>query len=123
MTFTDTFLEERDSIPIFVPDKKEKRMEIVTIEAQTFLEMNRALEALAKKVWEICGENSRSMDDWIDNQEACMLMGVSPGKLLQLRRRRALPYSHIDRKVYYRRQDIIRFMENTIRQVLSLIHI
>lgn len=49
MTFTDTFLEERDSIPIFVPDKKEKRMEIVTIEAQTFLEMNRALEALAKK--------------------------------------------------------------------------
>ena len=104
MTFTDTFLEERDSIPIFVPDKKEKRMEIVTIEA--------------KKVWEICGENSRSMDDWIDNQEACMLMGVSPGKLLQLRRRRALPYSHIDRKVYYRRQDIIRFMENTIRQVI-----
>ena len=116
MTFTDTFLEERDSIPIFVPDKKEKRMEIVTIEAQTFLEMNRALEALAKKVREICGENSRSMDDWIDNQEACMLMGVSPGKLLQLRRRRAVPYSHIDRKVYYRRQDIIRFMENTIDQ-------
>ena len=104
--------------PIFVPDKKEKRMEIVTIEAQTFLEMNRALEALAKKVREICGENSRSMDDWIDNQEACMLMGVSPGKLLQLRRRRAVPYSHIDRKVYYRRQDIIRFMENTIRQVI-----
>mgnify|MGYP000003597196 FL=1 len=118
MTFTDTFLEERDSIPIFVPDKKEKRMEIVTIEAQTFLEMNRTLEALAKKVREICGENSRSMDDWIDNQEACMLMGASPGKLLQLRRRRALPYSHIDRKVYYRRQDIIRFMENTIRQVI-----
>lgn len=118
MTFTDTFLEERDSIPIFVPDKKEKRMEIVTIEAQTFLEMNRALEALAKKVREICGENSWSMDDWIDNQEACMLMGVSPGKLLQLRRRRAVPYSHIDRKVYYRRQDIIRFMENTIRQVI-----
>lgn len=65
-------------------------MEIVTIEAQTFLEMNRALEALAKKVREICGENSRSMDDWIDNQEACMLMGVSPGKLLQLRRRRTV---------------------------------
>ena len=118
MTFTDTFLEERDSIPIFVPDKKEKRMEIVTIEAQTFLEMNRALEALAKKVREIYGENSRSMDDWIDHQEAWMLMHVSTRKLLQLRRSRNIPYSHIDRKVYYRRQDIIRFMENTIRQVI-----
>lgn len=93
-------------------------MEIITIEAQAFLEMNRALETLACKVQEICGENSRSMDDWIDNQEACMLTGLSPGKLLQLRRRRALPYSYIDRKVYYRRQDIIRFLENTIHQVI-----
>lgn len=56
MTFTDTFLEERDSIPIFVPDKKEKRMEIVTIEAQTFLEMNRALEALQKKCGKYAGK-------------------------------------------------------------------
>ena len=56
MTFTDTFLEERDSIPIFVPDKKEKRMEIVTIEAQTFLEMNRALEALAKSAGNMRGK-------------------------------------------------------------------
>ena len=93
-------------------------MEIITIEAQAFLEMNRALETLACKVQEICGENSRSMDDWIDNQEACMLTGLSPGKLLQFRRRRALPYSYIDRKVYYRRQDIIRFLENTIHQVI-----
>ena len=35
--------------PYFRTGQKEKRMEIVTIEAQTFLEMNRALEALAKK--------------------------------------------------------------------------
>ena len=49
------------------------------------------------------------MDDWIDNQEACMLMDVSPRKMLQLRRSRAIPYSYIDRKVYYKRQDIICF--------------
>ena len=56
-------------------------------------------------------------DDWIDNQEACMLMDVSPGKMLQLRRSRAIPYSYIDRKVYYKRQDIIRFMENNIHRI------
>lgn len=93
-------------------------MEIITIEAQAFMAMNKALETLAKRVQEICGDRSRSMDEWIDNQEACMLMGVSPGKLLQLRRRRAIPYSHIDRKVYYRRQDIIRFMEKTIHPII-----
>ena len=51
------------------------------------------------------------------NQEACMLMDISPRKMLQLRRSRAIPYSYIDRKVYYKRQDIIRFMENNIHQV------
>lgn len=57
------------------------------------------------------------MDDWIDNQEACMLMDASPRKMLQLRRSRAIPYSYIDRKVYYKRQDIIRFMENNIHRI------
>lgn len=46
-----------------------------------------------------------------------MLMDVSPGKMLQLRRSRAIPYSHIDRKVYYKRQDIICFMENNIHRI------
>lgn len=89
-------------------------MEIVTIEAATFMEMNNALENLLKRVCGICGGTSQCMDDWIDNQEACMMMDISPGKLLALRRKRAIPYSHIDRKVYYKRQDIIRFMEDTI---------
>ena len=74
-------------------------MEFVCIEAKAFMEMNEALEAV---------EN---------NQEACMLMNVSPRKLLQLRRSRIIPYSHIDRKVYYRRQDIIRYLENSIHHV------
>ena len=78
-------------------------MEFVCIEAKTFMEMNEALEA--------------GMDDWIDNQEACMLMDASPRKMLQLRRSRAIPYSYIDRKVYYKRQDIIRFMENNIHRI------
>ena len=92
-------------------------MEIVTIEAATFMEMNNALETLLKRVCGICGGASQSMDDWIDNQEACMMRDISPGKLLALRRKRAIPYSHIDRKVYYKRQDIIRFMEDTIHLV------
>ena len=96
-------------------------MEFVCIKAKTFMEMNEALEAVAKKMCETCGKGTHGMDDWIDNQEACMLMDVSPGKMLQLRRSRSIPYSYIDRKVYYKRQDIIRFMENNIHQVIQKI--
>ena len=66
---------------------------------------------------ETCGGGICSMDDWIDNQEACMFMNVSPEKLLQLGEAGLSPYSHIDRKVYYRRQDIIRYLENSIHHV------
>ena len=76
-------------------------MEFVCIEAKTFMEMNEALEAVVKKMCETCGSCVSGMDDWIDNQEACMLMDVS----------------YIDRKVYYKRQDIICFMENNIHRI------
>ena len=49
-------------------------MEFVCIEAKAFMEMNEALEAVEKKMRETCGGGICSMDDWIDNQEACMLM-------------------------------------------------
>ena len=50
-------------------------MEFVCIEAGTFMEMNEALEAIARRVHETCGGSTRGMDEWIDNQEACTLMG------------------------------------------------
>ena len=76
--------------------------------------------AIARRVHETCGGSTRGMDEWIDNQEACTLMDVSPRKMLQLRRSGSIPYSYIDRKVYYKRQDIIRFMEAEIHRVTPL---
>ena len=61
-------------------------MEFVCIEAGTFMEMNEALEAIARRVHETCGGSTRGMDEWIDNQEACTLMDVPPRKMLQLRK-------------------------------------
>ena len=74
-------------------------MEFVCIEAGTFMEMNEALEAIARRVHETCGGSTRGMDEWVDNQEACTLMDVPPRKMLQLRRSGSIPYSYIDRKV------------------------
>ncbi len=121
MTFADTFLDMSPPLHTFVSNrKKERLMEFVCIEAKTFMEMNEALEAIARRVHETCGGSTRGMDEWIDNQEACTLMDVSPRKMLQLRRSGSIPYSYIDRKVYYKRQDIIRFMEAEIHRVTPL---
>lgn len=82
-----------------IKSKKGKTYGICVYRAKTFMEMNEALEAIARRVHETCGGSTRGMDEWIDNQEACTLMDVSPRKMLQLRRSGSIPYSYIDRKV------------------------
>lgn len=95
-------------------------MEIISIEAKTFKEMNDALETIINRIQEVCGTNGAgSMDSWIDSQEVCILMDISPSKLLTLRRNGAIPYSYIERKVYYKREDVIKYMEKSLRQVIS----
>ena len=66
-------------------------MEFVCIEAKTFMEMNEALEAIARRVHETCGGSTRGMDEWIDNQEACTLMDVSPRKNVTTPEKRVRP--------------------------------
>ena len=54
MTFADTFLDMNSPRHTFVSNLKKKRlMEFVCIEAGTFMEMNEALEAIARRVHEI----------------------------------------------------------------------
>lgn len=92
-------------------------MEIVSIEAKTFEEMNEALKALALRIQQIYGENGTgSIDTWLDNQEVCIMMDISPRKLLTLRRNGSIPYSSIERKIYYKKEDIMRFMEKSLKR-------
>ncbi len=85
-------------------------MDIVNIEVGTFCKMSNMLENL----FLLAKESSAcayGLDEWLDKQDACLLLGVSLGTLTVWRRSGAIPYSRIERKVYYRRQDLIDFME------------
>ena len=78
-------------------------MEIVNIEAGTFREMTTSIRLLKEKLENLKSrQTSKSLDDWMDNQEVCMALNIS---------QRTLPFSQIDRKTYYRRQDVIRLIE------------
>lgn len=92
-------------------------MEVVNIEAGTFGRMSAALEKLVCKLQ---SENKTVQGDglegWLDNQDVCQLLKISPSKLLSLRRSRAVAYSRIDRKIYYRGEDIRKFMERELKK-------
>ena len=85
-------------------------MEIINIEAGTFREMVMSIQLLKEKLENLKGnQTSKSLDDWMDNQEVCMALNISQRTLQAMRGNGT--FSQIDRKTYYRRQDIIRLIE------------
>ena len=86
-------------------------MEIVTIEARTFDRMLQRLKDAARITEEVCEKyRERKMEDWMDNQEACILLDVSPRILQSLRDNGTLAYSQINHKIYYKPEDIQRIL-------------
>lgn len=50
------------------------------------------------------------LEDWIDNQDVMQILHISPRTLQSLRSNGTLPYSRINNKIYYRRQDIRKIL-------------
>ncbi len=106
---------------LLLPQTKEKLMEIVNIEAGTFGRMSAALEKLVSKLQnENKLEQGDGLEEWLDNQDVCQQLKISPSKLLTLRRSGAIAYSRIDRKIYYKREDIRKFMERELKKLKNV---
>ena len=53
---------------------------------------------------------NNGLKDWMDNQEVMFALHVSLRTLQTLRSNGTLPYSRINNKIYYRRRDIERLL-------------
>ena len=92
-------------------------MEVISIEAATFEEMKQALSSIIRDIRTGRGRRQEeSLTEWMDNQEACIMMDISPRKLLTLRSTGKISYSRIDRKIYYRKKDIVTYMEGVLQK-------
>ena len=48
----------------------------------------------------------KGLGDWLDNQDVCQILDISPRTLQTLRDNGTLAYSQINRKVYYKSVDV-----------------
>ena len=86
-------------------------MEFVGIEKQLFEELVRKFEYFEHRVMEICNrENDRTLHKWMDNQDVCRMLNISPRTLQTLRDNGTLAYSQINHKTYYRPDDVQRIV-------------
>ena len=87
------------------------KMEIVSIERQVFERMVAKFEAYVRRVDEICRDNNeKRMGGWLDNQDVCRMLDISPRTLQTLRDNSTLAYSQINHKTYYRPEDVERIL-------------
>lgn len=88
-------------------------MEIVTIEKQTFSEMQKEFAAFASHVERLCARyKPADRMIWLDNADVCEKLGVSKRTLQTYRDQGLLAHSKINHKMYYRLEDVEAFLAN-----------
>lgn len=86
-------------------------MEVIIIEKKTFEEMTAKFDEFVKRIENACLRNSaKGMGEWLDNQDVCRILNISPRTLQTLRDNGTLAYSQISHKTYYRPDDVQRIV-------------
>ena len=82
-------------------------MEVISIERSTYEELLTSFNSFVTKMKEMANRgNGKGLSDWLDNQDVCQMLNISPRTLLTLRDNGTLAYSQINRKVYYKPEDV-----------------
>lgn len=91
-------------------------MNAVIISKEVFEEMAGKLERLSCRVNEILErKEGRHLSKWMDNQDVCQHLRISPRTLQTLRDNGTLAYSQIGHKIFYKPEDvqgIVRLVED-----------
>ena len=91
-------------------------MNVVIISKEKYDEMVGKLNRLSDRGNEILRKREgKRLSRWMDNQEVCQRLRISPRTLQTLRDNGTLAYSQIGHKIFYKPEDvqrIVRFMED-----------
>ena len=92
-------------------------MEVISIERSTYEELLTSFNSFVAQMRALADRgtdkgffeskaNKFERGDWLDNQDVCQMLNISPRTLQTLRDNGTLAYSQINRKVYYKLEDV-----------------
>jgi len=91
-------------------------MNTITIDEKTFNELIFRIEMFAGKVKILCEQLSeKKLRKWYDNQDVCLMLNISPRTLQTLRTNGILPYTQVNRKIFYKPEDVEGLIANPIK--------
>ena len=99
------------NVPLPQIIKTKQDMEVISIERSTYEELLTSFNSFVTKMKEMASRgNDKGLGDWLDNQDVCQILNISPRTLQTLRDNGTLAYSQINRKVYYKPEDVERIL-------------
>jgi hypothetical protein len=105
-------------LPTFAKNLNAIFMEVITIESQVYRDLVAKIDAIAKFVIACqTKEEEKDIDGWVDSHDVCTFLKISARTLQRLRAARAVNYSLIRGKTFYKISEIQRLLnENIIRR-------
>ena len=107
---------DENKIDTFYKPFKIESMEVVTIEKRTFSYVCERFTEFAKRIESLCSTHTQKVENWLDSQEVCLLLGFSKRTLQYYRSSGQLAYSQIGSKIYYKSSDIERIIADSETQ-------
>ena len=82
-------------------------MEIIGIETATYEKTLKEIENFLDTIDKLITASShKTIGEWLDNQEVCLILKIAPRTLQNLRDTDQISYSQIGKKIYYKKEDI-----------------
>lgn len=98
-------------------------MEVVSIEKNTYCEMMARFNVFVTQMKEMCQRNEpKKLGDWLDSDEVCEMLTISPRTLQSLRYKGILGYSQIQHRTYYKLDEVVELIKsNTIERDIDYV--
>ena len=86
-------------------------MEVISIERSTYEELLTSFNSFVLQMKAMAGRGTdKRLGEWLDNQDVCQILNISPRTLQTLRQNGTLAYSQIEHKIYYKPEDVERII-------------
>ena len=86
-------------------------MEVISIERSTYEELLTSFNSFVAQMKAMASRgNDKKLGDWLDNQDVCQILNISPRTFQTLRDNGTLAFSQINHKVYYKPEDVKKIL-------------
>jgi len=86
-------------------------MEVISIERSTYEELLTSFNSFVAQMKAMASRgNDKKLSEWLDNQDVCQILNISPRTLQTLRDNGTLAFSQINHKVYYKPEDVKKIL-------------